>query len=217
MHYSQSPAAPASEVHGPSRPKPDPKQSRAVRTRSQILQAAATAFAGKGFPAVTVHDVAELTGMTKGAVYFHYANKEALAIAVVEEFHRRWPPMAAAVRQLDASPLEMVSELMRRTAILLRDDTMAQAGTRLQTEHSLICVALPTPFQDYTSILVSLLTQAEEQGQLPPGTKPETLARVLFAGLFGAQHVSWILHDRADILERVSEVIDEIIPHRGTF
>jgi len=215
MHYSQSPAAPDSQAPDPSRPKPDPKQSRAVRTRSQILQAAATAFAGKGFPAVTVLDVAELTGMTKGAVYFHYANKEALAIAVVEEFYRRWPPMAAAVRQLDVTPLEMVSELMIRTATLLRDDTVAQAGARLQTERSLICVALPTPFQDYTEILTGLLIEAEEQGQLPPGTSPGTLARVLFAALFGAQHISWVLNDRADVLERVAEVIDAVIPRRG--
>ena len=47
-----------------------------------MLDAAAQAFAAKGFPAVTILDVAEITGMTKGAVYFHYSNKEALAIAV---------------------------------------------------------------------------------------------------------------------------------------
>ena len=50
------------------------KQERAVRTRGQVLDAAAKAFATKGFPAVTVQDVAELAGVTKGAVYFHFAN-----------------------------------------------------------------------------------------------------------------------------------------------
>ena len=216
MHSNQPSRGLGPQAQDPSRPKPDPKQDRAVRTRSQILQAAATAFSRKGFPAVTVHDVAELTGMTKGAVYFHYANKEALAIAVVEEFYRRWPPMAAAVRQLDVTPLDMVRELMMRTAFLLRDDKVAQAGARLQAERAFICVALPTPFEGYTTILVDLLTQAEEQGQLPAGATPETLARVLFASLFGAQHISWILNDRADLPERIAEVIDAVIPRSGS-
>ena len=56
----------------------DLKQERAERTRAQILNSAAEAFASRGFPSVTIVDIAELTGMTKGAVYFHYANKESL-------------------------------------------------------------------------------------------------------------------------------------------
>jgi AcrR family transcriptional regulator len=76
------------------------KQARAVRTRAQVLAAAAEAFADRGFPAVTVLEVAERAGVTKGAVYFHYPNKETPAFAVVEEFYTRWPAVADAVRRL---------------------------------------------------------------------------------------------------------------------
>lgn len=60
-----------------------------MRTRARILGAAAQLFADKGCPGVTILDVAQLSDITKGAVYFHFANKEALAIAVADEFYHQ--------------------------------------------------------------------------------------------------------------------------------
>jgi AcrR family transcriptional regulator len=213
--YARKPPAPASRPPGPPRPKADPKQERALRTRAQILQAAAVAFADKGFPAVTMLDVAELTGMTKGAVYFHYANKEALAMAVVEAFYRQWPPLAEEVRAMDLSPLEMVSELLVQTAIRFRDDKITQAGSRLQIERSLVESNLKTPFVDYTAILEGLLDQAAEAGQLPADSRPDALARVLVSAFCGVQHITWIHNDRAEIVDGVLELIKAILPRVG--
>ncbi|MEU5307908.1 TetR family transcriptional regulator [Streptomyces sp. NPDC021562] len=44
----------------------------AWRTKAQLLQSAAELFAERGFPTVTLQDVADRTGMARGAVYFHY-------------------------------------------------------------------------------------------------------------------------------------------------
>lgn len=215
MYARKSPAPPGSRTPAPPRPKADPKQDRALRTRAQILQAAAIAFADKGFPAVTVLDVAELTGMTKGAVYFHYANKEALAIAVVEAFYRQWPPLADEVQAMDLSPLDMISELLVRTAVRFRDDKITQAGARLQIERSLINAKLQSPFVDYTAILERLLTRAAEAGQLPEGSRPDTLARVLISAFFGVQHITWVKNDRADIVAGIHEVLEAVLPRRS--
>lgn len=192
--------------------KGSPKQARAVRTREQVLAAAATAFADKGFPAVTIMDIAELTGVTKGAVYFHYANKEALAVAVAEKFYLQLPTIAEAVDALDAPPLEAVAELLLRTAVAFRDDKVIQAGARLQIERSLIGVELPTPYVDYTRLIARYLIRAQECGDLPADTDPEVVAQVLVSAFFGAQHISWILHDRTDLYERTRELIDAILP-----
>lgn len=197
---------------GTSTSKSSPKQARAVRTREQVLAAAATAFADKGFPAVTIMDIAELTGVTKGAVYFHYANKEALAVAVAEQFYLRMPRIAEAVDELDPPPLEAVAELLLRTAVAFRDDKMIQAGARLQIERSLIGAELPTPYVDYTRLISRYLVHAQESGDLPADTDPETVAQVLVSAFFGAQHISWILHERADLYERTRELIEAILP-----
>ncbi|MFE9448802.1 ScbR family autoregulator-binding transcription factor [Streptomyces sp. NPDC006739] len=188
------------------------KQERAVRTRSQVLDAAAEAFATKGFPAVTVQDVAELAGVTKGAVYFHFANKEALAQAVAEEFYHVLGVIAQEVEEAGLPPLEAVAELLVRTAVAFRDDTMVQAGARLQIERSLIGVEMPMPYLGYTESLTVWLRQAQRQDRLPAPTCPESTARVLVSAFFGAQHISWVLNDRKDVADRVQEILTAVLP-----
>ena len=104
------------------------RQERALRTRESILRAAAEAFADQGFPGVTILDVAELTGVTKGAVYFHFTNKEALAVAVAEEFYRRLAAVTVEIENVELPALQAVTELVLRTATAFRDDKTVQAG-----------------------------------------------------------------------------------------
>ncbi|MEU1409958.1 helix-turn-helix domain-containing protein, partial [Streptomyces sp. NPDC005728] len=58
-------------------------QERAVRTRRAILVAAAGVFAEVGFEAATIAEILQRAGVTKGALYFHFASKQELAQAVL--------------------------------------------------------------------------------------------------------------------------------------
>lgn len=188
------------------------KQERAVRTRERVLAAAARTFAAKGYPAVTILDVAEAAGMTKGAVYFHYENKDALALSVTERFYVRIGEIADDVERLGLPPLGSVAELLLRTATAFRDEKIIQAGARLQLERQLIGVQLPLPYEAYTQLITSWLAREREAGardDLPP---PGTLAAVLVSAFFGAQHISWVLDDRADLVERTTDLVRTIIP-----
>ncbi|GGY67652.1 TetR family transcriptional regulator [Streptomyces olivaceoviridis] len=198
--------------HGPTAQRKELKQERAIRSRGNILLAAARAFAQRGYPAVTMLDVAELSGMTKGAVYFHFTNKEALALAVTTEFYKRLPAISDTVAELELPPVASVAELLLRTAAALRDEPMMKAGARLQIERGLIDVDLPIPFQDYTALITSWFRSALAAGELEHETPPATLARVLVSAFFGAQHMSWVLHDREDIIERTVEVLHAVVP-----
>ncbi|MFD7335571.1 ScbR family autoregulator-binding transcription factor [Streptomyces violascens] len=183
-----------------------------MRTRARILDVAAKLFADKGFPAVTILDVAQLSDITKGAVYFHYANKEALAVAVADEFYRRIHVLAQSVGESDLSPLASVAELLVRTAMALRDDIVMQAGARLQIERAMIETELPIPFQGYTRLITTWLAKGAEDGTLDRNTDPDALAFVLVSAFFGAQHISWVLNNRADITTRTLTIIRTVIP-----
>lgn len=206
----------AGEAFGPRLPagSRELKQERAVRTRERILMAAARAFAAQGYPAVTILDVAEAAGMTKGAVYFHYENKDALALAVTEQFYLRIDEIGDAVEQLDLPPVGSVAELLLRTATAFRDETVIQAGARLQLERQLIGVRLPLPYEAYTERISSWLARDGAAGARD-GLPPDTLATVLVSAFFGAQHISWVLDDRADLVERTTDLIRTIIPSAG--
>lgn len=189
------------------------KQQRAIRTRGTILNAAAAAFAEDGFPQVTIKDIADGAEMTKGAVYFHFPNKEALAVAVLEEFYRRMQEAVnGALDHGDPTSPTTVVDVMRRLARAFHEDVFIHAGARLQIERPYIKAELPVPYVGTLKVLTELLDQCRTAGNLPESTKPEALARALGSAVFGAQHISWVLNDREDIVERVEEIIDAFVP-----
>jgi AcrR family transcriptional regulator len=191
---------------------PDPQQERSVRTRAEILRCAAHLFAERGYQQTGIKDVAEKVGMTKGAVYFHFPNKQSLAVAVVEALYSRWPLTLEAVRAKGLSPLDTVIEMFNEATLAFLNDPVMQAGTRLQNERAVIDVELPLPYVDWTNLISMLLHEAQEHGQLADDLDPDVVARVTVAAFFGAQHISNNLHQRADFAERWREVRDLLFP-----
>ncbi|MGB3331728.1 MAG: TetR/AcrR family transcriptional regulator [Mycobacterium sp.] len=58
---------------------------RADATRQQIIRAAAHQFAQRPFHDVGLDDILSEAELTKGAMYFHFRSKHALALAVIDE------------------------------------------------------------------------------------------------------------------------------------
>jgi AcrR family transcriptional regulator len=77
------------------------REEKKARTRSQLIDAAATVFARRGFMAASIDEVAEEAGLTKGAVYSNFASKEELFQAVVDE--RLNAPMMDVADRVDAA------------------------------------------------------------------------------------------------------------------
>jgi AcrR family transcriptional regulator len=57
-------------------------------TRSALLDAATTLFATRGYPGTSLEDVAAAARVTRGAVYHHFAGKQALFEAVLDAQER---------------------------------------------------------------------------------------------------------------------------------
>lgn len=62
-----------------------PVQRRAWATRRALLVAAASRFAEVGYHDTSLSEVIAAGKVTKGALYFHFISKQALADAVVTE------------------------------------------------------------------------------------------------------------------------------------
>ncbi|MCE1172371.1 MAG: TetR/AcrR family transcriptional regulator [Azovibrio sp.] len=64
---------------------PRPRQRRKEARPAELTAAALRLFVDKGFAATRLEDVARLAGVSKGALYLYFENKEALFEAVVRE------------------------------------------------------------------------------------------------------------------------------------
>ena len=60
-------------------------KQEAMQTRRDILSAAISVFLKKGVAKATVHEIADEANLTRGAVYWHFDDKDDLVTAVFEE------------------------------------------------------------------------------------------------------------------------------------
>jgi AcrR family transcriptional regulator len=67
-----------------------PKGDKRERTRAALLDAALTLTREKGFEETTLQDVAERAGMTTGAIYGNFRNRDELFMALAV---RQWAPI----------------------------------------------------------------------------------------------------------------------------
>jgi AcrR family transcriptional regulator len=79
----------------------DPKEAR----RQEILMAALSAFAEKGYDKTTIEDIVRLSGLSKGTLYWYFANKQAIFAGLVQMvFDGLWVTFEVTLQQTVNDP-----------------------------------------------------------------------------------------------------------------
>src|SRR3982750_1975592 len=98
-----------------------------VGTRDRILTAALEVFAGKGYHRAIVDDIVRASGTSKGAVYHHFPNKEAVFLALVDEFAARLASgVAAAIAGQRGALAKVESALTAALATFAANERLAR-------------------------------------------------------------------------------------------
>jgi len=92
-------------------PKPA-KGGKRERTRTRLIEAAIAVIREKGYDRATLEEVARRAGMTRGAIYNNFADKEDLLLAAAVT---RWKPVAPPLRK--GMSLKKVMRLVGRAAV----------------------------------------------------------------------------------------------------
>lgn len=96
--------------------------------KKEILDAAATLFAEKGYDNTSTTDLLEAVGIAKGTLYHHFKSKEAIMDALIE---RQTDYVLAEARRIAADKSIPVEERMIRTILALHVDTEETEGNEL--------------------------------------------------------------------------------------
>ena len=99
------------------------QETKSVRTRRRILNAAAEVFSEQGY-AARLSDIADRAGMKAGSLYYHFDSREDLVAEVLRlGIDGSWDQVAAAVGRLPSTvtPLD-------RLATAIRAHTMSIVG-----------------------------------------------------------------------------------------
>ncbi|MFW6349181.1 MAG: TetR family transcriptional regulator [Thiohalospira sp.] len=191
-------------------------REEAEATARRILDAAETVFCEKGVAATTLHDIAAAAGVTRGAIYGHFRNKEDLFNRMHERVHLPIEALATeAASDDEPDPLGSLRGLLLRVL----GETAGNAHQRRVLEilfHK--CERVPA-----TETLVArqqalnaqgrertrrLLANAVARGQLPADLDCRRAAIGLHASITGLLF-DWLLDPHAfDLAAEAAPLVD---------
>ena len=178
---------------------------RADTTRLQILRAASRQFARKSYSLVSLDDILADAEVTKGAMYFHFRSKHALATAIIEY---RFAVARGAVDELVARKLSGLETLIDITYLIAVDDIgdeSARAGLNLLESIGRTDTLQASVLGDWVVAFAAITRRAVDDGDVVEHHEPEDIARLLVSMYLGLRQTSNLaepdrfLHD----LERV--------------
>jgi AcrR family transcriptional regulator len=183
-----------------------------VSTKEAILEAASTLFANAGYRGTTIAAVAEKVGISDAGVLHHFKTKEALLLAVLQEYGRSVDAGIAAsgvhgiellrlVREwgagMEARP-EVSALLIALTTEYLTGDAPARRALQASYRHGL-------------DRYVAAFATAAANGDLRRDLDPVAEASALIAHMDGIR-LQWFLLDQSfSMADSVRRYVDAVL------
>ncbi len=163
-----------------------PKVRDPEGTRERLLQAASREIYRSGFQGAGIDTILAATNVTKGALYYHFENKEALGYAVVEEIianvldnswlrHLRGP----------GEPIDILVGIVQRTSVRPKDVKHGCPLLNLAQEMSPLDEQfrkrLENIFHAWHEAVATVLRKGQAEGTVRRDLNPEDTASFLIA------------------------------------
>jgi TetR/AcrR family transcriptional regulator, transcriptional repressor for nem operon len=186
--------------------------SKGEHTRQSIIEQAAPIFNVRGYAGTSMDDIVKATGLSKGGIFNHFGNKDALALAAfdysVSLMRERFRVLVAGKRttrsRLEAMMLLFQSLIetppvdggcpVLNTAIEADDTHPALRELALQ-----VC-------EDWRDFIVRTVRKGIELGNVLPDTDPEGVSSLMMAALEGGVMVSKLYNDANHIRRAVAHL-----------
>ncbi len=171
----------------------------AEQTRQDLIAAAREMFHRCGVSRTSLEKIAAQAGVTRGAVYWHFANKAELFFAVREESQRLLQGVSALLDDPEeANPLLAIENALLELFAVLEQNPLVEQTFEIMTlrceyvdEFASVLAEINRPCHDLLARFQGLYTRAAEKGLLRSGLDPEHLAYDTLAFTSGAFH-NWL-------------------------
>lgn len=177
-------------------------QARAEATRQSIVDAAVTLFSKKGYGETSLAELQQSAGVTKGAFYYHFDSKDAVAAAVIVDFHRK---IRNAFRQaIDPPAQPSLENIIRGTfavAELMQTSDSVKVGNELSQALGQVSDAGRKIFAQTTVAFVGEVEKAFARGDLRDDVNPADVGECVWVGVIGCQFLSAAIGD--DLVDRL--------------
>lgn len=170
-----------------TKPSGLPKK-KSVRTRQEILKAAARLFRDRGYAASTLRDIAMATGMKAGSIYYHFGSKDQILDEVLDQGLRDiYDGVCATIRAQEGVSdyrLRISSAAKTHLTLLLARSELTSANIRIYDQLPEEVRKRHQPLRHaYAALWDTLLKDAQQAGLLRDDIKIVPLRQFLLGAM----------------------------------
>ncbi len=183
---------------------------KAERTTAYIIETVAPIFNKHGYIGTSMSDLTEATGLTKGAIYGNFENKEALALSAFE--HNRNMLLQAIDAKLGTGQ-EALSNLYSLLNFYKQYDVftlpmggcpLLNVGVDAQGNNKLLAAAVRETIKEIEGKIALVLENGAKQNEIKLPVPPLQFARQLFTMVQGAVAMSTMTQDRKYLVNTIN-------------
>jgi AcrR family transcriptional regulator len=197
------------------------QEERSERSRQQILDSSLKLFSHRGYGATSVRDIAEEAGLSKGNVYHHFPDKEAIFRALIDRYFEAMARPEFPFNRVLASGsfpenLELIGEAVRDIVRDYKDyvaliyvDVVEFDGTHVRKFYANMA-------ERFDSFMKSTGMEKELEAKLAPGLSPVSavmLATRIFYNYFTVEILFGVKDHFGKETDQAVQEISRILRH----
>jgi AcrR family transcriptional regulator len=188
------------------------RQARSEATRRKIIDSAVDLINEIGYPAAGLGDIIERAELTKGALYYHFDSKEALATAIIEEGAQTVLGAFRASGRSSSPAMENVIHGSFVVTDVLGTDKVARAGARLLRTFGGFNPAAKSTLQILVTDLAGRIKIAAAEGDVRAELDIEATGATIVAAMAGSELLASALADGTDLRARFTRMWELMLP-----
>ncbi|MBO0329648.1 TetR/AcrR family transcriptional regulator [[Muricauda] lutisoli] len=183
---------------------------KAERTTAYIIETVAPIFNKFGYVGTSMSDLTEATGLTKGAIYGNFENKEALALSAFE--HNRNILLEAIDNKLEIG-LEALDKLFSLLNFYKQYDVftlpmggcpLLNVGVDAQGNNKLLAAAVKETIKEIEGKIALVLENGANKEEIKLPVPPLQFAKQMFTMIQGAVAMSTMTQDRKYLVNTIT-------------
>lgn len=186
--------------------------TKAEQTTKFIIETVAPIFNQKGYVATTMSDITQATGLTKGAIYGNFENKEAIAVAAFNKNVNDLLGMVGQHQERSGSPLQklyLITDFYRsyfEFSMELGGCPILNVGVDSAHQNTQLHKQVQYVIQKSQKHIAKLVNWAMEIGEIRPETDADKFAKFLYVRIQGAIFMGQTMQDKSYLIEAADEV-----------
>jgi AcrR family transcriptional regulator len=180
------------------------KAQQSAKTREALLSTCLSLFAERGFASTSIDEIARAAGLTKGAMYWHFASKDDLFQAILDRIRSVWQDVVHLPVTAQQRPRDRLAQLFDSYAELFRESPeicLFLQQVLLDQHNKGFSAQVAQVFSRTARFVARIIDDGKAAGAMRPGVDSLTTAHLILAMLAGASQQASIT--RAPTLPRL--------------